>query len=134
MNVAQRRTFRALAAAIVPGADATDIAGRLLDRALEAAPALAAPLAALLDELAGEPPAAAVPRLERHRPRAFELLLLAAAGSYLLDPGVRRELGYPGQEALTLPTGGEVAGERLLDPVLARGPRWRGRATPDATG
>lgn len=126
MNDTQRRTFAALAAVIVPSAGGVDVAGTLLDRTLAAVPALAAPLAALLDELAPEPPAVAVPRLERERPRQFELLLLVAAGSYLLDPGVRRELGYPGQQALSLPTGGEVAGEALLEAVLARGPRWRG--------
>lgn len=128
MNQVRRRNFAALAAVIVPGAEAVDVAGRLLDEALAAAPALAEPLAALLDGLAAEPPELAVARLEHERRQDFQLLLLAATGSYLLNPNVRRRIGYPGQEALVLPTGGEVAGESLLEPVLARGPRWRGHA------
>ncbi len=126
MNANRRATFAALADVIVPGAAGVDVAGRLLDRVLDAAPRLAAPLVAVLDEVAHEAPAAAVPWLERERPKGFELILLTVAASYLLDPGVRRRLGYPGQEAAGLPRGGEVAGEALLEPVLLRGPRWRG--------
>lgn len=138
MSPSQRATFAGLAAVLVPGdgvmpgAAEVDLAGRLLDRALDTAPALAAPLAALLDEVAAEPPELAVTRLEREQPSRFELLLLAAFGGYLLDPTVREIVGYPGQEAFALPRGGEAAGESLLEGVLARGRRWRGDGTEEA--
>lgn len=127
MTPGQRATFAGLAAVLIPGDGAmpsaaeVDVAGALLDRALRAAPGLAPALTLLLDGLAGKPPAEAVPRLA---PDRLDLLLLAAAGAYLLDPGVRGRLGYHGQEALGLPTG-SVAGEEMIEGVLARGRRWR---------
>lgn len=138
MNPSQRATFAGLAAVLIPGdgvmpgAAEVDLAGRLLDRALAAAPGLAAPLTALLDEIAGEPPELAVPRLEREQPSRLELLMLVAFAGYLLDPVVRSLMGYPGQEALALPRGGEVAGEAWLEGVLARRRRWRGDGTGEA--
>lgn len=137
MSPSQRATFAGLAAVLVPGdgvmpgAAEVDLAGRPLDRALATAPRLAEPLASLLDEVAGEPPELAVPRLEREQPSRFELLLLTAFTGYLLDPAVRELLGYPGQEAFALPRGGEVAGEALLEGVLARGRRWRADGTEE---
>jgi hypothetical protein len=126
----ERATFAALADVLVPGdgtmpaAGEVDVAGRLLDRVLRADPGLGRALAVLLDELAGEPAGSAVPRLERERPEALELLLLAAGGAYLLDERVRDLLGYHGQEAEALPRGG-FGGEELLEAVIDRGPRWR---------
>ena len=124
MNDRQRRTLAAFAEVLVPGADLAHA-----ERALAAVPELWGPLAGVLDRLADEPPRTAVPRLEREEPRTFNLLFLVVAGGYLLDADVRRRLGYPGQEAVGLPGGGAVAGEDLLEPVLARGRRWRGDET-----
>ena len=130
MTPARRATFAALAAVLIPGdgvmpsAGEADVAGWLLDKALRASPVLAGPLADLLDELAGEPAEVAVPRLEYERPAALDLLLLAVAGAYLLDPRVRDLLGYHGQEAEVLPRGG-FGGEDFLEALMERGPRWR---------
>lgn len=130
MTPARRATFAALAEILIPGDGAmpsareADLAGAALDKTLRASPGLAGPLANLLDELAGEPAEVAVPRLERGHPAALDLLLLAAAGAYLLDPRVRDLLGYHGQEAETLPRGG-FGGEELLEALIERGPRWR---------
>jgi hypothetical protein len=127
---AGRATFAALADVLVPGdgamprAGEVDVAGRLLDRVLRADPGLGRALPVLLDELAGEPAEAAVLRLERERPEALGLLLLAAGGAYLLDERVRDLVGYHGQEAEALPRGG-FGGEEFLEAVVGRGPRWR---------
>lgn len=123
---AQRAAFAALADTIVPGdattpgAAAVGVSTTLLDQALAARPQAAVPLLALLDLAAGQAPAAFVATLERADPPAFELLLSMAAGAWLLDPGVRAALGYPGQQALALPEGGH-GGEDLLGHVRPPG-------------
>lgn len=130
MTPARRATLAALADVLVPGDEAmpsareVDVSGPLLDRVLRASPGLIGPLTALLDALEGEPAEAAVLRLERESPADLDLLLLAAGGAYLLDPGVRDTLGYHGQEAETLPRGG-FGGEEFLEALMERGPRWR---------
>jgi hypothetical protein len=131
MTPGQRRTLVALADVLIPArgdmpaASEVDIAGRQLDLELRARPDFAEALPPILDELAGRDPADAIESLERERPGDLMLLLQAVAGGYYMHEEVRRALGYPGQEALTLSRGG-FGGEDLIDPVLARGPIYRG--------
>ena len=126
----RRETFGALADILIPrsgdmpSAREAGLAGPLLDRLSRSRLDLAAALAPLLDELARVDPAAAVARLERERPDALLRLLEAAAGGYYMSAEVRRLIGYPGQEALTLSRGG-FGGEDLVEAVMARGPIHR---------
>lgn len=133
MNDAQRATFAALADVLLPATDdlpapsSIDVSGRLLDRALAARPDLAEPLEAILATAAGSDPADEARRLHASAPEAFATLALLVTGAYYLSPKTRRRIGYPGQKAD--PAADDEADywlrDGLLDPVVARGPRWR---------
>ena len=127
MTDAQRQTFAGLADVLVPeahgmpAASAIGLSGAPLDRALRARPDLRAPLASLLDALAGRSPADAVAGAA---PAQLDLLLLLAGGAYTTDPRVKALLGYPGQEARSLPRDGFGA-EDLVMAMMDRPPMWR---------
>lgn len=127
MTPERRTVFAGLAEVLIPaahgmpGAGAIGLAGAPLDRVLRARPDLAAPLAAVLDGLAGQVPEAAIPGLPQAE---LELLMVAAGGAYTLDPSVRTLLGYPGQQAQTLPRAGFGAEDLFMDMADAP-PRWR---------
>lgn len=133
MTPAQRATLSALADVLIPAAhgmpaaSGIGLAGAPLDRALRARPDLVAPLGALLDRLAGQDPGDAVRALA---PGELDLLFVAVAGAYTLDPAVRSLLGYPGQGARTLPRAGFGA-EELAAAMMEAPPRWR---DPDGGG
>ncbi len=127
MTLAQRTTFAGLADILIPAAhgmpcaSGIGLSGMPLDRVLRARADLAAPLAALLDSLAGQEPRDAVPDLPQP---ALHLLIVVAGGAYTLDPTIRLRLGYPGQEARMLPRAG-FGGEDLVAVMLDSPPRWR---------
>ncbi len=130
---AQRATFAALADVLLPATDdlpapsSIDAHGRWLDRALEARPDLAAPLAAILAGAAGRDPAAEARRLHADEPEAFATLSLLVTGAYYLSPKVRKRIGYPGQKAD--PADDDEPdywlSDGILDAVAARPPSWR---------
>ena len=111
----------------LPTPTSIDVHGRWLNRALEARPDLAAPLAALLAGAAGVDPAAEAERLHADDPAAFAVLALLVTGAYYLSPTVRRRIGYPGQKSDPAPDDEADYWLRdgILEPVAARGPRWR---------
>jgi hypothetical protein len=133
LEVAGRATFGALADVLLPAVDglpaptAIDVQGRWLDRALAARPDLTAPLEAILVAAGGLDAAAEARRLRAEQPEAFAVLALLVTGAYYLSPTVRRRIGYPGQKADPAPDDEADYWLRdgILEPVAARGPRWR---------
>ena len=109
----------------MPAASAVDVAGELIDRCLEAAPVLAEPLGALLDELAAEAPEVFARQLAAHRPDDFAVLSTAVVGAYYLSPEVRGLIGYPGQEPSPLSVATEPDYLDMLERVHERHPGYR---------
>jgi hypothetical protein len=128
-----RWTFARFADVLLPATDdlpapsAVEVEGRWLDRALAARPDLTEPLIAILARADGRDPAAEARRLRTEEPEAFATLTLLVTGAYYLSPKVRRRIGYPGQKAdpATDDEADYWLRDGLLDPVVARGPRWR---------
>ena len=106
----------------MPSADEVDVSHALLDRVVAAVPSLAGALFSVLDvDIPGEDIGAWLDGLSTDDPAAYRALVLAVAGAYYLDPGVRRRLGYEGQVprpvvATAFP---EYVDEGLLDAVLS---------------
>ena len=128
---AQRATLARLADVLVaeglgmPAASAVGVADGLLDRCLAAAPALAAPLKALLDEAPAEDLDAFVRRLAASRPDDFTVLSTAVVGAYYLSDEVRGLIGYPGQQPSPLSPGAEHEYLEMLEQVHDRHPGYR---------
>jgi choline dehydrogenase-like flavoprotein len=106
----------------MPSADEVDVSHALLDRVVAAVPSLAGALPSVLDvDIPGEDIGTWLDGLSTDDPAAYRALVLAVAGAYYLDPGVRRRLGYEGQIPQPVrPTAfPEYVDEGLLDAVLA---------------
>jgi choline dehydrogenase-like flavoprotein len=108
-----------------PAASEVGVTGPLLDRVLTTVPSLAAVLVRTLDGALGggldDDPAEWLVGLSSRDPAAYSAIVLAVAGAYYLDAGVRRGLGYEGQvptpvRAAEYP---DYVAEGLLEPVLA---------------
>ncbi len=125
-----RETFRQVAGVFLPAwRDMPDgarlgIEGRQLDQALMARPALAAPLMRILDTLAHPVTATHVQSLHDDATSDFMTLRTLVCGAYYLHPDVRKELGYSGQQALTLSRGG-FGGEELVMKMMEQPKRFR---------
>lgn len=109
----------------MPAASSVGVAGALLDRTLAAAPALAEPLLALLDEIPLDGPDAFVRRLASERPEDFSVLSTAVVGAYYLSDEVRRLIGYPGQQPNPVSVAGEPDYLDMLERVYERCPGYR---------
>jgi choline dehydrogenase-like flavoprotein len=100
----ERERLAVLADALIPAAEdrpcasQAGVAGALLDQMLALRPDLAAPLRRVLQTPVGDP-ATRLAELAAQAPADRGALLLIVAGGYYLEPGVRRAIGYPGQEA-----------------------------------
>ncbi len=106
----------------MPSADEVDVSHALLDRVVAAVPSFAGALPSVLDaDIPGEDIGAWLDGLSADDPAAYRALVLAVAGAYYLDPGVRRRLGYEGQVPQPVrPTAfPEYVDEGLLDAVLS---------------
>ena len=101
------------------------MAGELLDRCLEAAPVLAEPLLALLDEAPAHDPEEFVRELAADRPDDFAVLSTAVVGAYYLSGEVRDLIGYPGQQPSPLSVAGEPDYLDMLERVYERHPGYR---------
>jgi hypothetical protein len=111
----------------MPAASEVGVAGRQLDRVLAARPDLAAPLARAVADFEPADHDGSLERLAGRDPEAHDALLLVIAGGYYIDPGVRRRIGYDGQQPVEvrpeiIPNYVE---EGLIEPLLARGPVYR---------
>ncbi len=130
---AQRVTLAQLADILVaeglgmPAASAVGVADGLLDRFLDAAPALAEPLKALLDDAPADGLDAFVRRLAEHRPDDFAVLSTTVVGAYFLSDQVRRLIGYPGQQPSPLSVAAEPDYLDMLERVYERHPGYRER-------
>ncbi|MDE0194861.1 MAG: hypothetical protein OXP08_04870 [bacterium] len=130
-TVEQRRTLAGLADVLVPegrgmpAASAVGVPGDLIDRCLDAAPVLAEPLLALLDEAPSDAPGAFVRQLAAGRPDDFAVLSTAVVGAYYLSPEVRALIGYPGQEPSPLSVAAEPDYLEMLERVYERHPGYR---------
>jgi len=135
----ERDRFEHLAGALVPGPSSRlspvqlRLGGDRLDEVLRARPDLWAPLRLILESAVGD----AAQRVEAIRtsdPEAFAALATAVAGAYYLDPAVRLEIGYPGQEAISTKPDAypDYIEEGLLDHML-RGDADRGTSPPSST-
>ena len=109
----------------MPAASTVGVAGDLMDRCLAAAPMLAEPLAALLDEASCEPPEPFVRDLAANRRNDFGVLSTAVVGAYYLSPAVRALIGYPGQEPSPLTVVAEPEYLDMLERVYERHPGYR---------
>ena len=109
----------------MPAASAVGVSGELIDRCLEAAPVLAAPLAALLDEPATDAPEEFVRQLAGRRPDDFAVLSTAVVGAYYLSAEVRDLIGYPGQQPSPHSVAGEPEYLEMLERVYERHPGYR---------
>lgn len=78
-------------------------------------------------------PAQVVAGLQAEERDLFGTFAFAVAGAYLMNPRIRRELGYPGPQPMKNPALPDEAESYLedgiLDEVIARGPLYR--PTPD---
>ena len=130
-TLAQRTTLARLADVLVaeglgmPAASAVGVADGLLDRCLEAAPALAEPLTALLDEAPADDLDAFVRRLAESRPDDFAVLSTTVVGAYYLSAEVRGLIGYPGQQPSPLSAAAEPDYLEMLERVHDRHPGYR---------
>jgi hypothetical protein len=102
--------------------------GKWIDRVLRVRPDLTPHVAAVLAS-AGEPRMELV-RWQAENPEVFESFTLAVAGGYLMNPRVRKLLGYPGnapKRKLAYPDEADfyLDGGTLLEPVMARAPIYR---------
>jgi hypothetical protein len=118
----------------MPAASEVGVADRQLDRVLAARPDLAAPLERALAGADPDEWEASLERLSATDREAHDALLMVVAGGYYIDPGVRRRLGYDGQQPVEvrpeiIPNYVE---EGLIEPLLARGPIYR--PTDDVEG
>lgn len=133
LDGAQREKLAAFADALIPGghglpsASEAGVHVRWIDRALGARPDLAGPMLAVL-ALGGEP-RVELERLRSGDPETFQGFTFAVAGGYLMNPRVRKLLGYPGQAPKPKPAYPDESDYYLeggiLDPVLDRGPIYR---------
>ncbi|MCQ3809709.1 MAG: hypothetical protein KTV68_04050 [Acidimicrobiia bacterium] len=130
-TAAQRSVLAGLADVLIaegcgmPAASRVGVAGELLDRCLEAAPVLAAPLLALLDEAPSDAADAYVRCLAADRPDDFAVLSTVVVGAYYLSPQVRDLIGYPGQEPSPLTVAAEPDYLDMLERVYERHPGYR---------
>jgi hypothetical protein len=111
----------------MPAASEVGVADRQLDRVLAARPDLAEPLARALAEADPADRDGSLARLLERDREAHDALLLVVAGGYYIDPGVRRRIGYTGQQPVEvrpeiIPNYVE---EGLIEPLLERGPVYR---------
>lgn len=131
LTASQRAVLSRLADVLVaegrgmPAASAVGVAGELLDRCLEAAPVLAGPLLALLDEAPRGAPDSYVRHLAADRPDDFAVLSTAVVGAYYLSAEVRDLIGYPGQQPNPVSVAGEPEYLAMLERVHERHPGYR---------
>jgi hypothetical protein len=135
---AQRARLAELADCLIPGgaglpaASAVDVHGAWIDRVLAARPDLAT---VVQEVLAGDGAGQELlDRVKADQPETFGHFAYAVAGAYLINPRIRRLLGYPAAAPARNPAmEGEAESyleDGILDAVIDRGPIYR----PTPTG
>ena len=117
----------------LPSASGAEVPTQWIDRVFAVRPDMHAAVLAVLD-LHGDP-ATVITALRTEDPDLFSLFAFAIAGAYLINPRIRRELGYPGPAPVKNPALPDEADayleDGILDVVINRGPIYR--PTPQAT-
>ena len=131
-----RQTFAAVADVLIPAykempaASETGVAGATLDRILELRDDLTEPFLRGLRGIAGKDPVTAARSLNDSDPKALAAIGLIASAAYYMNPGVRQEIGYPGQDRSPIDPSAppDYLADNLLQPVIDRGPIYRATA------
>jgi hypothetical protein len=133
LTVDERYVFAALADELIPraqgmpSASEADVPTVWLDVALHARPDLIGPLREAIARAGTAAPRDSLEKLNSAHGQLFDALTTATAGAYLLNPDVRRLIGYPGQVPHPL-TDDTAEYFDLLEKVVERGEIYR-RAT-----
>lgn len=123
----------------LPSASGADPDGTWFERALAVRPDL---VPVVRETLSGEGEAGGVLDRLRNEDRAkFDAFAYIVAGAYLMNPRIRRSLGYAGPTPTKNPAfpdeGDSCLEGDILDPVIRRGPIYRsapGPASPTGQG
>lgn len=91
-----------------------------VDRVLEIEPALTPPLVRFLARLGPVHSLAEIESLAQGDREGFKALGIVLANAYFMHPEIRRQIGYPGQEARDSSIGLTSQDLALLAPVQAR--------------
>ena len=133
LSDAMRDALAEIADAVAPRAasmpSASDIGlaepGGWLDKAMALRPDLAERVLRVADRRSGDAdPERFLERLGEASPRDLAAIVEFVAGAYYMAPEVQAQIGYAGQQALSLGRG-EIGGEDVLAAMMARPPRWR---------
>ena len=138
LSVEQRARLSELADVLIsggaglPSASEAEVHSVWIDRVFVARPDMEVVVRGVLD-LAGDAESV-VAGLRASDAARFSAFAFAVAGAWLINPRVRRELGYPGPVPMRQPALPDEADayleDGILDVVIARGPIYR--PTPDA--
>ena len=130
LDSGERKVLAALGDALIPSgggmpsASQADVAGEWVDHVLSVRPDMAEDLVSLLNEVGDQEPGEAVERLRSQEDMWFDTLCEVVAGAYFLNPKIRDQVGYPGQQTLPIETSTEHL-KQLTAPVVERGPIYR---------
>ncbi len=127
----ERTRLEALAGIMLPGgagmsgASDVNLAQDPVDRVLHIEPALTARLSRFLSQVRVVRTMPDVETLAQQDPQGFKALGTVLANAYFMHEEIRRQIGYPGQEARD--SSGGLTGQdlALLRPVQERGPIHR---------
>jgi hypothetical protein len=138
LSAAQRDRLALLADALIaggaglPSASGAEVPTQWIDRVFAVRPDMHTVVLAVL-ERDGDPETL-LTALRESDPDTFSLFAFAIAGAYLINPRIRRELGYPGPAPVKNPALPDEADayleDGILDVVINRGPIYR--PTPQA--
>ena len=126
----ERRVLAALGDTLIPSdggmpsASQAGVAEEWVDRVLETRPDMIEDLVSLLNEVGDQDPDTVVERLREREGVWFDTLCEVVAGAYFLNPKIRDQVGYPGQQTLPIETSIEHL-QQLTAPVVERGPIYR---------
>lgn len=115
------------AASGMPSATEVDVPGQWIDRALTARPELGELLRPAIDAVKATDAGSALAALKQNDAETLETFFGAVTACYYMHPGVRKRLGYAGQNPVPIAEGEAeyyLEGD-LLGPVTARGPIYR---------
>lgn len=113
----------------MPAATAVGVHTAWIDEALSARPDLVNDFHASLALGSPDDPVAAIETLHRDSPELFDAFSVLTAGAYLMNPEVKRLIGYPGQEERPI-TGDDLPDYlEMLEQVVLRGPVYRATLT-----
>ena len=135
LTAAQRERLAGLADVLIaggaglPSASEAEVHTVWIDRVFAARPDMEVTVRGVL-EVDGDP-TSVVSSIREDDPERFSsfAFAIAIAGAYLINPRIRRELGYPGPVPMKQPALPDEADayleDGILDVVIARGPLYR---------